>query len=144
MAGGLIPGYARYKAALSPQEYVNRVLAGELRDPTLSFQLRNGFEVRGLLRDYIEASASANWATLLVWENPEFTVTGGPKQPSPNHTQHPLIHSLCCRFEHLSGGVVSILTRQLGGCSYICRVYFRVSPGGEQRFDDTGLSIYAG
>ena len=71
VAGGLIPGYARYKAALSPQEYVDRVIAGELRDATLSVQLRNGFEVRGLLRDYIEDSASDNWATLLVWENPE-------------------------------------------------------------------------
>ena len=73
VGGGLIPGYADYKARLSPQEYVDRVLTGEFHDPTLSMQLRNGFEVRGLLRDYIEDSASDNWATLLVWENPEFT-----------------------------------------------------------------------
>ena len=74
VGGGLIPGYADYKAELSPKEYVERVIAGELRDPTLSVQLRNGFEVRGLLRDYIEDSASDNWATLLVWENPEYQV----------------------------------------------------------------------
>ena len=73
VGGGLIPGYADYKARLSSQEYVERVIAGELRDPTLSMQLRNGFEVRGLLRDYFEDSASDNWATLLVWENPECT-----------------------------------------------------------------------
>ena len=72
VGGGLIPGYVNYKAELSAQEYVERVIASELRDPTLSVQLRNGFEVRGLLRDYIEDSASDNWATLLVWENPEF------------------------------------------------------------------------
>ena len=52
---------------------MDRVLTGELHDATLSMQLRNGFEVRGLLRDYIEDSASDNWATLLVWENPEYT-----------------------------------------------------------------------
>ena len=52
---------------------MDRVIAGELRDATLSVQLRNGFEVRGLLRDYLEDSASDNWATLLVWENPEST-----------------------------------------------------------------------
>lgn len=74
VGGGLIPGYAQYKSALSPQEYVDRVVAGELRDPTLSVQLRNGFAVRGLLRDYLEDSASDGWATLLVWENPQFRI----------------------------------------------------------------------
>ena len=73
VGGGLIPGYADYKATLSAQQYVDRVIAGELRDPTLSVQLRNGFAVRGLLRDYLEDSASDNWATLLVWENPEYS-----------------------------------------------------------------------
>ena len=71
VAGGLIPGYARYKAEMSAREYVARVVAGELRDPTLSVQLRNGFTVRGMLRDYLEDSASDNWATLLVWDNPQ-------------------------------------------------------------------------
>ena len=71
VAGGLIPGYVHYKAMLSVQAYVDKVVAGELSDPTLSFQLRNGFQVRGLIQDYIEDSASDNWATLIVWPNPE-------------------------------------------------------------------------
>ena len=69
VAGGLIPDYARHKGNMSVAEYVARVVAGELRDSTLSFQLGRGFAVRGLLRDYIEDSASDNWATLIVWEN---------------------------------------------------------------------------
>jgi GNAT superfamily N-acetyltransferase len=71
VAGGLIPGYAAYKDTLTPQEYVARVVAGELQDATLSFQLRMGFTVRGLIPNYIEDSASNNWATLIVWENPD-------------------------------------------------------------------------
>lgn len=71
VAGGLIPGYAAHKARLTPHEYVERVVAGDLSDPTLSFQLRNGFRVRGLLRGYIEDSASADWATLIEWVNEE-------------------------------------------------------------------------
>jgi len=71
VAGGLIPGYATYKATLSVQAYVDRVVAGELYDPTLSFQLRNGFRVRGLIENYIEDSASDNWATLIEWVNPD-------------------------------------------------------------------------
>jgi len=72
VAGGLIPGYFRYKAMISVQEYVDRVVAGELIDPTLSFQLRNGFRVRGLIEDYIEDAASDNWATLIEWVNPKW------------------------------------------------------------------------
>ena len=72
VAGGLIPGYSAHKQELTVQQYVDKVVAGELRDNTLSFQLGRGFAVRGLLRDYIEDAASDNWATLIVWENPHF------------------------------------------------------------------------
>ena len=71
VAGGVLPGYASHKGELSVPEYVEKVVAGELIDPTLSFQLRNGFEVRGLLENYLEDEASDNWATLIVWENRE-------------------------------------------------------------------------
>lgn len=72
VAGGLIPGFAAYKHKLSLQEYVDRVVAGELHDSTLSFQLHMGFRVRGLIPDYIEDSASDNWATLIEWVNPDY------------------------------------------------------------------------
>ncbi len=71
VAGGLIPGYARHKHEMSAREYVDRVVAGELRDPTLSFQLRNGFIVRGVIQNYIQDEASDNWATLILWPNPD-------------------------------------------------------------------------
>lgn len=72
VAGGLIPGFANCKQSMSPREYVDRVIAGGIYDSTLSFQLRQGFSVRGLLEDYIEDEASDNWATLIVWENPAY------------------------------------------------------------------------
>lgn len=71
VAGGALPGYARYRADMSVPDYVDRVVAGELSDPTLSFQLANGFSVRGLLRNYIEDEITGSWATLIVWENPD-------------------------------------------------------------------------
>lgn len=77
VAGGLIPGYAHYKRQLSVQDYVDRVVAGELIDPTLSFQLRNGFRVRGLIENYIEDSASDNWSTLIEWVNPDYVKREG-------------------------------------------------------------------
>lgn len=72
IAGGMIPGYPRYKNKLTIQEYVDRIVAGKLSDPTLSFQLKSGFKVRGLIENYIEDSSSGNWATLIVWENPDW------------------------------------------------------------------------
>lgn len=73
VAGGLTPTYTEYKAALSYEEFIEKVVAGEIFGSTLSVQLRNGFEVAGILEDYIEDEASDNRATLIVWENPDYT-----------------------------------------------------------------------
>lgn len=71
VAGGVLPGYADWRGQLSVAEYVAQVERGDLTDPTLSFQLRMGFSVRGLLRDYLQDSASDNWAALIAWDNPD-------------------------------------------------------------------------
>jgi len=72
VAGGVLPGYPPHRATHTIHEYVDKVVAGELFDPTLTMQLRNGFEVRGMLENYIEDSNSDNWATLIVWDNPYY------------------------------------------------------------------------
>ena len=83
VAGGMLPGYAEYRGKLTVPEYVARVVAGALIDPTLTFQLRQGFVVRGLLEDYIDDSAADNWATLIVWENPDFRPGGAGAAGEP-------------------------------------------------------------
>lgn len=72
IAGGSLPGYFHHKAEMPIDEYVDKVVSGELSDPTLSFQLSNGFEVRGLLENYLEDEADDGWAALIVWENPDY------------------------------------------------------------------------
>jgi len=72
VAGGMLPGFAEHKRRMSVQQYVDKVVAGELFDSTLTFQLKAGFTVRGLLRDYLDDSAADNWATLIVWENQDY------------------------------------------------------------------------
>jgi GNAT superfamily N-acetyltransferase len=74
IAGGHMPGFADHKDEMSAAEYVDRVVAGELYDPTLTFQMDNGFEIRGVLADYIADPAIDNWAALIVWENPDHRV----------------------------------------------------------------------
>lgn len=75
VGGGMLPGYATVRGRMTVGEYVQRVLEGDLRDPTLNFQLANGFEVRGLLQGYIEDAVTFDWATLIVWENPDLNDT---------------------------------------------------------------------
>lgn len=69
IAGGSLPGYYHHKDTMSAANYVDRVVNGELTDPTLTFQLSNGFEVRGMLEDYLDDEADDGWAALIVWEN---------------------------------------------------------------------------
>jgi GNAT superfamily N-acetyltransferase len=71
IAGGALPGYFEHKGEMTIQEYVDSVVGGELTDPTLTFQMSQGFQVRGLLENYIEDESDDGWAALIVWENPE-------------------------------------------------------------------------
>ncbi|MFP8876441.1 MAG: GNAT family N-acetyltransferase [Myxococcota bacterium] len=71
IAGGHIPDFANHKQHMSAADYVERVAAGELYDATLTFQIENGFEVRGVLENYIEDAETDGWSALIVWENPE-------------------------------------------------------------------------
>jgi GNAT superfamily N-acetyltransferase len=68
VAGGMLPGYPRYRDQMSVETYVVEVVAGRLADPTLTPQLRNGFQVRSVLRDHIHAGELGSDAALIVWE----------------------------------------------------------------------------
>jgi GNAT superfamily N-acetyltransferase len=72
IAGGHIPGFADHKHHMTAAEYVQKVSDGEFYDPTLSFQMENGFAVRGVLADYIHDESTDSWSALIVWENPDY------------------------------------------------------------------------
>lgn len=72
IAGGHIPGFAAHKHAMSAAEYIDRVVRGEQYDPTLSFQLRNGFRVVCALENYLKDEATDSWSALIVWDNPDY------------------------------------------------------------------------
>ncbi|GIU91824.1 MAG: N-acetyltransferase GCN5 [Acidimicrobiia bacterium] len=72
IAGGHMPGFAQHKHAMSAAEYVEKVAAGELYDPTLTFQIENGFRIRGVLENYLPNEETDGWAALIVWENPDY------------------------------------------------------------------------
>lgn len=67
VAGGRLFGYCDHAAAMTPHEYVSRVMRGDLRDRVLESQLRAGFVVRGILSNYLHDWRSGHYATLLEW-----------------------------------------------------------------------------
>lgn len=70
IAGASLPGFFDHKGTMNAEDYVGRVVDGALFDPTLSFQLSNGFVVCGMLEGYLEDDADDGWAALIVWERP--------------------------------------------------------------------------
>ncbi|MEQ8349574.1 MAG: GNAT family N-acetyltransferase [Sneathiellaceae bacterium] len=70
--GGRIPGYAKKRRAYpDPADYLAAVIAKEVRDPVVAFQVRAGFEPLRVLHDYLpEDAESAGHAALMVWHNP--------------------------------------------------------------------------
>jgi GNAT superfamily N-acetyltransferase len=82
IAGGHIVGFADHKHEMSAAEYVDKVTKRELYDSTLSFQLDNGFETRGVLADYLDEPALDNYAALIVWESPEYRPSRGSPSDS--------------------------------------------------------------
>ena len=72
VAGGLLEGFSAYKAVMSVEAYVAKILAGELVDPTVSVQLRCGFTVHGIIHNYVHDPACDGKAVFLVWHNPNY------------------------------------------------------------------------
>jgi GNAT superfamily N-acetyltransferase len=71
-AGARLRGYHQHAATMSPREYVDRVVRGELRDPTLSFQLHRGFRVLDIVAGYLRQDhESLGHAAVIEWLNPD-------------------------------------------------------------------------
>jgi ribosomal protein S18 acetylase RimI-like enzyme len=69
-AGARLRGYHRVAHRLTAAEYVARVVSGRMSDPTLSFQLRQGFHVLGVVPGYLKQDPeSLGWAAVIEWTN---------------------------------------------------------------------------
>lgn len=54
------------------ENYIKAVKNRKIKDPVLSFQLRNGFEVLGYFKDYLpHDNESLGYACHMIWKNPQ-------------------------------------------------------------------------
>ena len=77
LAGGRLWNYSDHKDTMTPEEYAHRVAHGELKDLVLSFQIREGFRLRGVMPYYLRDPRSRNHASLIEWLNPDYKALPG-------------------------------------------------------------------
>jgi predicted amidohydrolase/ribosomal protein S18 acetylase RimI-like enzyme len=66
----------KFRQVGSPEAYLQQVLDKKIRDPVINFQLRQGFEVINVLKDYLPTDKDSMGSAIhMVWLNPE--VAGG-------------------------------------------------------------------
>jgi len=74
IAGGRLFDYYKYAKIMSAHEYAKKVVNGELKDPVLSFQLKNGFKFIKILPNYLYDKRSLNYASFVEWLNPKYKI----------------------------------------------------------------------
>ncbi len=76
VTAGMISGYGAVKHTISAQDYYAGVISGTISDPTLSVQMKVGFEPRALIANYLNDPACDNYGVLIVLEaSKDITIT---------------------------------------------------------------------
>ncbi|WP_243298771.1 GNAT family N-acetyltransferase [Bacillus litorisediminis] len=73
LGGGRLPYFYRYADKLTIEQYVEKVVAGEIFDPVISFLLRCGRMPIHIVKNYLEDEESHNYGLLMEWKNPFYS-----------------------------------------------------------------------
>ncbi|MGE0172602.1 MAG: GNAT family N-acetyltransferase [Oligoflexales bacterium] len=78
--GGRMSLYSRHQKKLaSPQDYLDQVKEKKIKDPVINFQVRQGFEIIGVLENYYPPDPdSLGYAAHMIWRNPETEESATP------------------------------------------------------------------
>jgi hypothetical protein len=58
---------------MDPQTYAMHVIWGDIYDPVLRFQIKEGFQFCGIVENYLRGDKeSLEFATLIVWLNEKY------------------------------------------------------------------------
>ena len=72
IGGGRLFNYTEYAERMSPYEYTEKVIKGELKDLVLTFELGIGFRFVKILPNYLNDVRSLNYASFIEWVNPSY------------------------------------------------------------------------
>ncbi|MGV3768230.1 MAG: GNAT family N-acetyltransferase [Chitinophagaceae bacterium] len=86
--GGRLPNYHLYADNMTIKDYVQQVIDKKLRDPVLTAQLSNGFQLKRIIRDYLpNDTESCGYATFLEWVNLDYEPEGDLKIQEVNYVR---------------------------------------------------------
>ena len=72
IGGGRLFNYTEHADKMSVNEYVEKVMEGEIKDLVLSFELDVGFSFIKILPNYLNDVRSLNFAGFIEWLNPKY------------------------------------------------------------------------
>jgi ribosomal protein S18 acetylase RimI-like enzyme len=70
LGGGRMPGYHKAANSMTPTQYLDAIVKGEIQDPVITFLLRCGRVPIGVVENYLDDEESCNFAALMEWKNP--------------------------------------------------------------------------
>lgn len=71
--GGRMPNYYKYADKMNALDYAKEVEKGEIFDPVMTFQMKNGFELYTVIAGYLpDDEESLDNGALMKWDNPEY------------------------------------------------------------------------
>ncbi len=71
LAGSRLSGYFTQRERMTPEQYADAVVRGELSDPVITPQLRSGLRPLRAVRGYLPDEESCDNALLMEWRNPD-------------------------------------------------------------------------
>jgi GNAT superfamily N-acetyltransferase len=85
IAAGRIPNYHKYADRFDPHTYAMHVIWGDIYDPVLRFQTKEGFQFCDIIENYLTGDKdSLENATLIVWLNHDYKPGKGERNESKN------------------------------------------------------------
>lgn len=65
-----LPLYYKVANELTAEQYLQKVVAGDIADPIITFMMRSGLTPLGIIANYIEDEESCDNGALVEWKNP--------------------------------------------------------------------------
>jgi len=89
-AGARLRGYHAWSDRLSALDYARAVEAGAIYDPTLTFQVRRGFHVLGVVPSYLPHDPETlGYAAVIEWINPDVETHASDRPSAPGESPQP-------------------------------------------------------
>jgi predicted N-acetyltransferase YhbS len=75
-AVGMLMGYQNYRDQMSVRDYGEKVIRGEITDPTVTMQMNRGFRATMVVENYLDEPQAGDAGALIIWDNPDYHAEG--------------------------------------------------------------------